>query len=293
MRMLVPLFVSAATLFLGDACLAAPPSGPFFIEGEDPAPAGRSWTPVVGMSDEFDGETVDLGKWQVDPKGNGWGWIGRAPGLFRGENVATKNGRLCVTVSMLPEPYVKNGNEYTCQGAIVRSIEPARVGYYLETRMKANATSMSSTFWLMTKPAKGMRQELDIQECVGHTTDKVEKWAHGWDQMFHSNLIRTETGVPGKTQVQDFVKLPTKNHEKFYVYAAWWKSADEVRFYLDGKYAYSLHPDVAWDMPKYIQMAIETYNWNPIPDGGGLIDTGTWEQRTTQYDWVRVWKLAE
>ncbi len=44
-------------------------------------------------------------------------------------------------------------------------------------------------------------------------------------------------------------------------------------------------------MPAYIQMAIETYDWNPIPDDGGLVEHGTREERTTQYDWVRTWKL--
>jgi hypothetical protein len=76
------------------------------------------------------------------------------------------------------------------------------------------------------------------------------------------------------------------------VYGAWWKSPEEIRFYLDGKYAYSIHPKVAWDVPAYIQMAIETYDWNPLPEDGGLVESGTWEQRTTQYEWVRTWKLV-
>ena len=59
----------------------------------------------------------------------------------------------------------------------------------------------------------------------------------------------------------------------------------------DGKYAYSIHPEIAWDVPAHIQMAIETYDWNPIPDDGGLVEHGTREERTTQYDWVRTWKL--
>ena len=46
-------------------------------------------------------------------------------------------------------------------------------------------------------------------------------------------------------------------------------------------------------MPVYMQMAIETYDWNPIPEDGGLVDTGTREQRTTQYDWDRTWELND
>jgi len=43
----------------------------------------------------------------------------------------------------------------------------------------------------------------------------------------------------------------------------------------------------------FIQMAVEIYDWNPVPEDGGLVETGTWEQRTTQYDWVRTWELAD
>lgn len=75
------------------------------------------------------------------------------------------------------------------------------------------------------------------------------------------------------------------------MYGAWWKSVDEIQFFLNGKYAYSIHPEIAWDVPAYIQMAIETYDWNPIPDDGGLVEHGTRDERTTQYDWVRTWKL--
>lgn len=53
----------------------------------------------------------------------------------------------------------------------------------------------------------------------------------------------------------------TKNHERFYVYGAWWKSKDEILFCLDGKHVYSVTPSVDWDVPAFIQMAIEVYDW--------------------------------
>jgi len=92
--------------------------------------------------------------------------------------------------------------------------------------------------------------------------------------------------------VQAAKRLEAKNWERYYVYGAWWKSPEEILFFLDGELAYTLRPPVEWHVPAYIQMAIETYDWNPIPDDGGLADSGTWEQRTTQYDWVRTWKLV-
>lgn len=268
--------------------------GPHFAAGQDPKPAGQRWVPVVELSDEFEGTQVDDSKWQTDPNAKGWGWIGRPPGLFRPENVSVDGGKLKVVVSPLPEPRKINGNEFEYQGAIVRSKNPGKLGWYFETRMKANATEMSSTFWLITRDAPGgVRQELDIQECVGKMSDRPAKWAKDWDEIFHSNLIFTQKGVEGKVQKQKGIPLSTKNHERFYVYAAWWKSPREVQYFLNGKYMYSLKPDVDWDLPAYIQMAIETYDWNPVPEDGGMVRAGTREQRTTQYDWVRVWRLSD
>ena len=265
---------------------------PYFLPGEDPSPAGSEWIAVDNMSDDFEDGTIDLGKWQIEPKANGWGWIGRPPGLFRASNVSEAEGHLRVTVSELQRPREINGNTFKYQGAIVRSIHPGQPGWYFETRMKANATEMSSTFWLMTKKDSDKMLETDIQECVGRLSDMAEPWARNWDQIFHSNCIQRWTSTdPTRIQRQDSVPTETKNHERFYCYGAWWKSTGEVQFFLDGKYAYSILPSIEWDVPAFIQMAIETYDWNPVPEDGGLIASGTWEQRTTQYDWVRVWKL--
>ena len=290
MRCLLPCVALLAFPLVG----MAPASEPFFLPHQDPKPAGQKWVLVENMSDEFDGSALDRSKWQDEPVGNGWNWYGRAPGLFRAENVQLKDGKMCVTVSKLDAPVVRGGKTFTHQGAIVRSLHPGQPGWYFECRMKANATIMSSTFWLMPKPGHGKRLELDIQECVGLTTDKTEPWARKWDQIFHSNLIQHKSrSTPEKVQLQNSVPTETKNWERYYVYGAWWKSPEEVRFYLDGKYVYSIKPKVAWDVPAFIQMAIETYDWNPVPEDGGLVETGTWEQRTTQYDWVRTWELAD
>ena len=267
---------------------------PLFAPGVDPGPAGKVWVEVENMSDEFDGTTLDASKWQSDPVGNGWGWDGRPPALFRASNVVVQDGMMQVTVGRLDQPVMKGDKEFTHQGAIVRSLNPGQVGWYFECRMKANKTVMSSTFWLMTKKGTTKKLELDIQECVGRTTDKTEAWGRDWDQIFHSNTIhRTKRFNSQKVQLQARRKTETKNCERFYVYGAWWKSPEEIQFYLDGKYAYSIRPEIAWDVPAYIQMAIETYDWNPIPDDGGLVEHGTHEERTTQYDWVRTWKLEQ
>lgn len=277
-------------LFFGSTSLAQ--AQPFFSPGQDPKPAGEVWAKVEVMSDEFDAAALDPSKWQSKPVGNGWGWDGRPPALFRASNVAVQDGTMRVTVGKLDPLVVKGDRVFTHQGAIVRSLNAGRVGWYFECRMKANKTVMSSTFWLMTKNDTAKKLELDIQECVGRTTDRTEAWGKDWDQIFHSNAIhRTNRFNSRKVQLQARLKTGTKNWERFYVYGAWWKSPKEIQFYLNGEYAYSIHPEIAWDVPAYIQMAIETYDWNPIPDDGGLVEHGTRDERTSQYDWVRTWKL--
>lgn len=269
---------------------ASAPLQPFFLPQEDPKPAGQAWQPVAGLSDEFEGTTLDQSKWQDEPVANGWSWYGRAPGLFQASNVSVRDGEMQVVVSKLPAPVVRGGKTFTHQGAIVRSLQAGQPGWYYECRMKANATVMSSTFWLVTKPGGPKKLELDIQECVGLITDQTAKWAKKWDRIHHANLIDW-TKQP-KVQLQNSVPTPTANSERFYVYGAWWKSPEEVRFYLDGKYVYSINPKIAWDEPSFIQMAVEVYDWNPVPSDGGLVASGTLDQRTTRYDWVRVWRLA-
>ncbi|MDC0584616.1 hypothetical protein OAO55_02685 [Bacteroidales bacterium] len=268
-------------------------SQPYFKKGEDPSPTNKSWTPVEKLSDDFEGNNVDTAKWQINPVGNDWAWIGRAPGLFRAENVTVDKGNLRVTVGKLDEPYVKNGRTFTHQGGIIRSIAPGGVGMYFEAKMKANATVMSSTFWLMSKYDCHKKQETDIQECVGRTTDSTDSWAKTWDKIYHSNSIHRPTKCVEKLQLQGSVPLEKENYKKYYVYGMWWKSDKELMFFLDGKYVYTINPKIEWDMPAWIHMAIETYDWNPIPPDGGLVESGTWEQRTTQYQWVRTWKLKE
>ncbi|SHK67965.1 hypothetical protein SAMN04488028_10799 [Reichenbachiella agariperforans] len=266
---------------------------PTFLPGEDPKPADSKWVKVKPLSDEFEGKKVNTKKWQIEPKANGWGWIGRPPGLFRAENVQIQNGKLAVTVGVLDSTVTLNDKEFIYQGGIVRSIAPAQVGWYYECKMKANATEMSSTFWLMSRYDCEKKLELDIQECVGHTTELSDEWAREWDQIYHSNAIHRPTECVERLQLQKSIKTDVKNHERYFVYAAWWKSPEEIQFFLDGKYVYSIHPEVAWDMPAFLHMAIETYSWNPVPEDGGMVKRGNWEQRTTQYEWIRTWKLKE
>ncbi|MGC6424844.1 MAG: glycosyl hydrolase [Lentimonas sp.] len=269
-------------------------STPTFLEGEDPRPEGTSWMTIQEMTDEFEGDSVDLKKWQVEPIGNSFTWIGRPPGLFKADSVSVKDGDLCVEVGVLDEPYEGEEGTYLYYGGIVRSLHTGGVGDYFECRMKANATEMSSTFWLLTIGGPDEALETDIQECVGRTSELTKGWARNWDSIFHSNTIHWRYFYgPNRVQKSAHKKLDEKNHSRYFVYGAYWKSEDEIQFFLDGKYQHSIKPESRWNWPSYLHMAIETYDWNPVPEDGGLVASGTLDERTTRYDWIRTWRLVE
>ncbi|WPR73123.1 family 16 glycosylhydrolase [Flavobacterium sp. NG2] len=266
---------------------------PVFEKGQDPKPDGKKWELVKNMSDEFNGKKVDEDKWQI----SGQGWIGRAPGLFMAENITVSDGSLKIITNMLPQPVVKQNKTYTHGGGYVGSRNAMKYGYY-ECEMKANKTFMSSTFWLINegKGAQGCDKrttELDIQECVGQIVNKAE-WMKNFDQKMNSNTH--SRNIP---EGCDYAKGSNKGggdiggkvYDAFHVYGVWWKSKDEILFFLDGKFVTKVKPPADFDIDMYLRMVVETYDWNPVPDDGGM--NGTKEERTTTYNWVRSWKLND
>lgn len=279
------IFLIATTFFAQKA--------PTFLEGEDPKPTDKKWKLVKNMSDEFNGKKVNESKWQI----SGQGWIGRPPGLFVADNIKVENGSLQITTTMLPKPIVKNNQKFTHGGGFVGSRNGMKYGYY-ECEMKANKTFMSSTFWLINQrqDESGCDKrvtELDITECVGEITNKAD-WMKSFDQAMNSNTH--SRNIP---EGCDYVKasnkaradLGGKVYDDFHIYGVWWKSKDEILFFLDGKLQSTVKPPADFDITMYLRLVVETYNWNPVPKDGGM--TGSKEERTTTYNWVRSWKLCD
>ncbi|NHN38396.1 hypothetical protein G8764_13900 [Pseudomaricurvus alcaniphilus] len=295
-----------------DETIGAIVNVPFFQGENKPVFEGKNWHLVEAMSDEFNASVIDTVKWQVEPVGNDWTWIGRPPGLFTTDTISVDNGKLKITVDELvggaqwiETPYKdENGNPlfelYQYKGAIIRSITPTKapsdgISYYFETKMKANQTEMSSTFWLMSNNKDCTKKfEIDIQETVGKINPGLtSQWALDWDHIYHSNMIHRQTGCNESNQNSGSVDVPAgrKTSDRYFIYGAHWKSPSEIDLYLDGQYAYTVTHPVAFDQKMWIQMAIETYDWNPVPEDGGMVKAGTEEQRTTSYEYVRTFKL--
>ncbi len=273
---------------------ASAQSEPTFAVNQDPKPSGQQWVLVENISDEFSDSTLDETKWfNTDPRR----WRGRVPGIFKQDVVSMEDGKLRITVRQLTTPEVVNGDTYTHAGGNLYSKNAGQVGMYYECRMKANQTFMSSTFWLINTRNEGSGcdqrvTELDIQECVGEVVTSAN-WAQSFDQSMHSNThsrntscAATPTGSQGGN-----VATSVKVWEDYHVYGAWWKSPTEIEFYLDGEKVYTVTPAAEFNLPMYLRLVTETYDWNPVPADGGM--TGTFEERTTYYDWVRSWRLEQ
>jgi beta-porphyranase len=266
---------------------------PQFEKGEDPKDKTSKWVLVKSMSDEFDGKKIDNKKWQS----SGQGWIGRAPGLFLPENVKVSNGSLQITTTKMPQTVTKQGKTFTHGGGYVGSRESMTYGYY-ECEMKANKTFMSSTFWLINE-GKGLEgcdkrtTELDIQECVGQIVNDAE-WMKYFDQRMNSNTH--SRNIPEGCNYEKGTSkgggdIGGKVYDDFHVYGVWWKSKDEVLFFLDGKLVKKVTPPADFNIPMSLRMVVETYDWNPVPADGGMNLPEA--DRTTTYNWVRSWKLID
>lgn len=294
MRSIVKMSKQVTTLvLLLIATVMFAQKAPQFKDGEDPKPTGKKWKLVKNMSDEFNRKKINNKKWQA----SGQGWIGRAPGLFLAENVKVADGSLQITTTKLPKTVIKHNKEYTYGGGYVGSRNGMTYGYY-ECEMKANKTFMSSTFWLINeaKELEGCDKrttELDIQECVGEITNSAE-WMKYFDQAMNSNTH--SRNIP---EGCDYIKGTSKGradiagkvYDDFHVYGVWWKSKDEILFFLDGKFQSKVKPPSDFNIEMYLRMVVETYDWNKAPTDGGM--NGSKEDRTTYYNWVRSWELVD
>lgn len=263
-----------------------------------PAVEGKKWEKVEELSDEFNARKINHKKWHIAAQGHPeLNWTGREPALFQKESFDIANGMLTIEVGELPEPITleSNGREYNYlyHGGILRSYAKSNVGHYYECRMKMNKTEMGGGFWLCHAGTCGDKTEIDITESVGKLTDKTHKWAFDWDQIMHSNAIHRKTECNDSKRDQAKMNPPQKNSERFYVYGFYWKSPSELLFYLDGEYVYTLNPPIPFDNDLIMQFSIEAYDWNPIPEEGSMVATGSKEERTTYIDYIRTYKLVD
>ncbi|MBW1295584.1 carbohydrate-binding protein [Aquimarina litoralis] len=252
-------------------------------------PNGKKWEKIDIMSDEFNGSSLNTNKWAI----NSPQWEGRKPARFETSSVSVGSGNLKISASKKTNPF----NGWTHNGGLVRSITRNTYGYY-ETRMKGNKTFMSSTFWLINKRNEGSGcdlrvTELDITETVGVNSNGAN-WVNNMITNMNSNTHSRNTNCNNTPVGQQGNKAPLgeASWKNYHTYGVWWKSKSEILFYLDGQFVGQIKPPADFDLPMYLRMVVETYDWNPPKNGqDGMNDS--LENRTTYYDWVRSYRLVD
>ncbi|MEO1449334.1 MAG: family 16 glycosylhydrolase, partial [Bacteroidota bacterium] len=277
-------------------------STPFFNAGQNPAPPGKMWQKIDNMSDEFNGTSLNTAKWDNQFSG----WKGRAPALFSVNAVTVGGGDLKIEAADDLTQQEKNQNPgFTHQGGLVRSINKTTYGYF-ETRMKANRTCLSSTFWLINQKNEfsGCDKrvtELDVVETVGvnaYPDDPGKDWitnttVRNMNSNTHSRNVDGNPGC-GINVGQQGAKAPLGEEawEDYHVYGVWWKNATEVILFLDGQEVNTVTPPADFDLDMYLRMVVESYDWNKPRAGFDNMNL-TQADRTTYYDWTRSWKLVD
>ncbi len=268
----------------------------FFLSGINyltaqtpPPPNGKKWEKIEILSDEFNGNTLNTSKWAI----NSPQWEGRRPARFEESSVSVSGGNLKISASKKSNPF----NGWTHNGGLVRSKTKNLYGYY-EARMKANKTFMSSTFWLINKRNEGSgcdvrTTELDVTETVGVNSGNAN-WINTMIKSMNSNTHSRNTNCNNTPVGQKGGKaeLGGPSWQNYHTYGVWWKNKNEVLLYLDGKLVNTITPPADFNLPMYLRMVVETYDWNPPKAGqDGMNDSAA--NRTTYYDWVRSYKLVD
>ena len=189
-----------------------------------PASAKLVW------ADEFDGNTLDLGKWDYDRSRNKDGWYNGELQYYgaRPENVRVTNGQLIIEArreKLNSRTYSDYGGQAYTSGKITTKGKAAwTYGYYEIRAQLPCARGTWPAIWMMPEgtyrwPDGG---EIDIMEQVGSQPEVV----HG---TLHTTLFVHTKGTQrgAETKVRG-------NCEAFHMYQLDWRP-DSIRIGVDGR----------------------------------------------------------
>jgi beta-glucanase (GH16 family) len=271
---LAPLFLLCACG--GGAATASGTSAPVSV-----APASPSTPPVwtLDWSDEFDGTSLDHGKWVEETGGDGWGNNELEYYTSRSENVRVANGNLIIEARK--EAF--GGRDYTSARIKTAGLQERAYGRY-EARMKIpKGQGMWPAFWMLGNdigtagwPACG---EIDIMENIGKAPATVYGTVHGPG-------YSGANGFGGSTSLASGALA-----DDYHLYAMEWEPT-EIRWYLDGKLYHTATPTLVagkwvFDHPFFIILNLAVGgNWPGSPDAGTVFP------QQLLVDYVRVYRRA-
>jgi beta-glucanase (GH16 family) len=232
------------------------------------------WKRFEPVSDEFEGDTLDLKKWNL---GLYW-WHGRQPALFRESNVAVSGGKLHLTMrkEKVPERFESRGYKGYTSAAVHSDV---RTGYgYYEVKAKPMNSGGSSAFWFQKEAEPGWQTEIDVFEIGGN--------ARGFEYKYNMNLHVFRT--PRKKEhwsVGGVWVAPWRLADDYHVFGLEW-NAVQIKYFVDGVLVRSVE-NTHWHQPLYLIFDSETMpKWFGMPEDEDL-------PSTFSIEYVRAWKSED
>lgn len=238
-------------------------------------PKGGAWEVFAPMTDEFDGDSLDLHKWyDHNPT-----WSGRPPTLFHPDCVTVSNGLLHISaLDTEASSKLKLPSGFTHVAGFVRSKRRARFGYF-EMRAKLMNSSQVSCFWL-TNAGREEWSEIDIVEVPAG----LEKFASILQPNVHYFRGPHYNGtVDEHITDQSHHDVGLNMADDFHLYGVEW-SPTFIRWYFDGTLLREIS-NSDYFQPLEMNLNVEANQWfGALPDDATL-------PASYQIDYVHTWRL--
>jgi len=250
-----------------------------------PIGLGENWKQIYELSDDFEGEAVDLTKWNNDVDDWGvWSW--------EPENAYVQNGFLHIKMNY--EPHVRNGQELYYKSGIIWSKEPITYGYF-EARIKgcSKFPGVCPAFWMISS-GNNESSEIDFMEI-----QEVKGNIHQIDCNLHAHVV--ENGdLTWKRERRHWI-ASWDPRDDFHVYGCE-NTLDSIHWYVDGQKVLSAE-NKHWHLPMYVILSMGlrsplVYYDSPNPEYPESRERYPNAEKSTPegfptemiVDWVRVWK---
>lgn len=246
-------------------------------------PEATAWHLADAWSDEFDGESLDAGKWVL---GNPY-WPGIPPGRYMDGNVVVADGKLQLWAKADNPPPPPERFNYRQESYHTYSVASAslsqKIQYgYFEVRAKPMPARINCAFWLYEYVAAGQpgegTYEIDVFE-IGATSPGRERTVHTNYHVFLGDpAMETAAGRISESQKWE---APGPLADGFSIYALLWNE-QELAFFVDGQKIRSM-PNLHFHRPMTVKFTAETHpNWFGV-DPAEL-------PAAFEIDYIRTWR---
>lgn len=231
-----------------------------------------NWEKYEPLSDEFDGDELNLGKWwPFNPE-----WKGRQPGFFYTGNVIVSDGKLHLMMKKEEVPEMPKAEGYhTYTSASVKSKTKVLYGYF-EIKAKPMKSAGSSSFWFYDDNGISWT-EIDVFEIGGG----AEGYERKYNMCLHVFYTPTEKEHWWLASVWI---APWDLADDYHVYGLDWNEKT-IEYYVDGVLVRS-SKNTHWHQPLCLLFDSETmFDWFGVPKDEDL-------PSIYSIEYVRAWKRS-